>query len=221
MTISNAINNIQFTSVNIVTFTSNGTYTPPANLLWAQVECVGGGGGSGGRAATGSGQGSCAGSGGSGSYLRKVYARSSLTPNVAVTVGAAGTAGAAGNTTGGTGGSTTFLTLTAAGGLGSSNNGPSNNAYSNGGAGGTATNGDLNIAGNNGNPASIGFASPNTYAVPNTTPGPFGGSTVAGSAATGFIGGGGGGSILNPFSAGQSGHAGGDGIVIITEYLSA
>jgi len=218
MTISNAINNIQFTSVNIVTFTSNGTYTPPSNLLWCQVECVGGGGGSCGLPATGSGQYAAQGSGGAGSYLRKVYARSALVPSVTVTVGAAGAAGAAGFNTGGTGGSTTFLTLTAGGGGGSTSSGPGSFTFSNGGVGGTATNGDLNVSGTMGDPASRSSSNLNA---PNTTPGPFGGSSTASVAATGFIGGGGGGGYNNTSEPAKVGYAGGDGIVIITEYLAS
>jgi len=66
--VGNALNNIQFTSVNMVTFTSNGTYTPPSNLLYAQIEC-GGGGGGGETISEGSGSGGAGGSGGTGIFV--------------------------------------------------------------------------------------------------------------------------------------------------------
>lgn len=102
-------------SANIVVYAANATYTPPANLLYAIVECVGGGAAGGGAATT---TGISVGAGGSGgSYTRSVFAYASLTPNVAITIGSGGTgvSGANGNA----GGSTTFGALvTAPGGSG-------------------------------------------------------------------------------------------------------
>lgn len=137
----NAINNVQFTSVNIVTFTSNGTYTPPSNLVCVQVECIGGGGGSGGCAATGAGQMAATGGGGGGSFAMGNISASALGGPVAVTVGSGGVGGAAGANTGNNGGTTQFGTFVQAGGGSGS---PGNTAgagieFPLAGAGGTAS----------------------------------------------------------------------------------
>ena len=90
------------TAINITNFTTSGTYTPPANLLYAIFEVVGGGGGGGGV----TGKASCyiAASGGAGGgYARVKASKATIGASAAVTVGAGGTAGPAGGN-GGSGG---------------------------------------------------------------------------------------------------------------------
>jgi hypothetical protein len=135
--------------VSVVTYSSTQTITIPTGATKAFIRMWGGTGGSGGVASAG-------GSGGSGAagYLEKYL--TGLTPGntLAYTQGAAGAAGAATPTNGGNGtastlasGNQTITTLTANGSNGSLS--ATNNA-SVGTAGGTATNGDVNITGQNG-----------------------------------------------------------------------
>ena len=229
MPAQNAINNIQTSSTNIVTFTSNGTYTPPANLLYAVVECVGGGGGSAGVPAPGTLQVVTSSSAGSGGYVRKAYLRASLLPSVSVTVGSGGTGGAAGANPGNAGGNTTFLGLTAGGGQPGVGTASGATASADGGAGGTASGGDLNIAGYTG--ASASFQRDSTYYITNQAPVDTPSQTAGGgiynpnqTARTGSLYGGGasGHARTDVFYPGsQAGAAGAAGIVIITEFLGS
>jgi len=219
MPVTNCINNIQFSSTNILTFTSNGTYTPSANCVAAQVVIVGGGGGGAGSDAPAAGERGLAGAGAGGATVIKVYGRTALLPSVAVTVGAGGTGGAAGTNNGNAGGATTFLGLTANGGGGGQSVAPASGVTVNGAVGGTGAGGDLNIRGG-GTPFSL--YSGGGFAIPR------GGNTLYatdsqigfGAAAVQFGGGGPGGwrDFGNPAVAGNNGAA---GIVYITEYLSA
>lgn len=117
-------------------FTSNGTFTVPANVYAIEVTCVGGGGGGGGGTTSGDIESgfNCAygGTGGSGVTGVSVL---SVTPGAghSVSIGAAGT-GSTG--TGGSGGTTTFGgSLVSAGGGGGGSTGGSGA----GGTGGSAT----------------------------------------------------------------------------------
>ena len=218
MAVTNTINNLQISRVNIVLITANTTYTPPSNLLWAQVECVGGGGGAAGSAATSGTQVGVAAAGAGGAYARKAYARSSLLPNVSVTIGAGGAGGAAGTNNGSPGGSTTFLGITCNGGAGGTAVAVGTGVLSQGVFGGTASGGDVNIAGGNtqttyyGNPFEISYGGTSILSQPSTT----------GSGAVGKdYGGGAGGFWRNSSEAAAAGAAGARGIVIITEYLSS
>ena len=222
MTISNAINNVQFSSVNIVTFTSNGTYTPPANLLYAVVECVAGGGGSGGIVATAAGGMACTGGGGAGGYARREVSKAQCLPNVTVTVGAAGTAGAAGNNAGGTGGTTSFGALSiATGGSGSAGDNDFNGGAgycAPGGGPGDGTTGDLLVRGA---PGRWGFRRFDTLQF--GCRGGAGGVAFFGGAGNGTLSsqaGCGAGGVFNLQSAAaQAGLAGASGCCVITEYL--
>ena len=123
-------------------FTSDGTWTKPAGLLYAVVEVMGAGGGGGSAAGTGSGEGSCASGGGSGGYARKVFAAADLPASCAVTVGAGGAGGTAGgNGTAGedsTFAGTGITTVTGGGGgAGLGGSASSTQARVLGGAGGT------------------------------------------------------------------------------------
>jgi len=120
-------------SLNIVTYTSSGTYTPPANLIAAVVSCVAGGsgGGSGRRGATGTLRLGGQGAPGNG-IVRRLMTAAEIGASVAVTVGAGGAGGAAQTTdntngnSGSTGGTTSFGALVVA-------------VASQGGGGGTST----------------------------------------------------------------------------------
>lgn len=206
-------------------FTTTGTYTPTAGMLYCDIEVVGGGGGSGGIAATGATQNSCSAGGGGGGYARGIFSAATIGASKSVTIGAGGTAGTAGNNTGGTGGTTSVgVLISATGGLGGGG-GPavSSGSYfcSHGGVGGAGSGGDYQTNGGaGGSTTQIGFV----LGIAG-----FGGSTFFGGNALGadnataiaglsFGGGASGSSQGQNFSA-QVGAAGAAGIVIITEYV--
>jgi hypothetical protein len=190
----------------VVKTSSDATYSPAAGVTKIVVHLQGGGGGTGN--ATGS-DGS-AGGGGGAYAMKQLTVTSSYVINVQI--GAAGTTGA----TGGNGGDTTFTyvsggvsftAITAGGGLyGQVNN------VANGGEGGTATNGDLNVrGGDGGRPAGGSHDAP-------------GGSSMFGfggqieQAASGIGNGYGAGASGNADGTGFSGKAGTAGLAIIYEY---
>jgi hypothetical protein len=168
--------------------TGVSTYTPSANMTNCQVEIVaaGGNGGSSGSSGTG---------GGAGGYSRKVFTASAIGASQTVTLAASGTPSTFG----------ALLTCN------SGSNGST--AVAQGGAGGTATGGDLNVTGGDGNTA---------------------GATVGGTGGASYFGGGGsGGSSVSAGSNGNAygsgggggggGNAGGNGAAaycIITEYIN-
>lgn len=205
-----------FTSVNFVSITSTSTYTPPSNLLYAVVECVGGGGGSAGIAATGGGQIGIAEAGGGGGYTRKIYAKSALLPNVSVTIGTAGTAGATGQNNGGNGGDTTFLGMTASGGSGGLAYPVAGAVNGFGTAGGAATGGDINIPGSTTN--GFGYSTGGNFGMGYSGTSPYS-SCVKEAAGNGY-GGGGAQHYNNQGAAAKAGYAGSQGVVFITEYLA-
>ncbi len=215
--------------------TSGTSYTAPATATSIYVELVGGGGGGGGADTTESTSGSAAGGGGSGAYAAKYF---SVTGNTAYTY-AIGAGGSGGSNTGGngtTGANTTFtvsgVTVTAGGGaagLGFQND-SENTSFANSGAGGAATNGDINVAGNpgifptgskqnaqiggNGGPSYFGGAGKGQVA--STGAAPAGAVVAAGSA--GVFGGGGGGGSVSGTTSGVTGYAGGNGVIRIWEF---
>lgn len=106
-------------SVSTQQFTSSGTYTPSAGMLYCVVEMVGGGGGSGGCALTSSTQATASAGGGGSIYARSRLTAAQIGTSKAVTVAAGGTAGAAGANNGGNGGTSSLGSLVSAtGGLG-------------------------------------------------------------------------------------------------------
>jgi len=205
-----------FTSVNFVAITSTSTYTPPSNLLFAIVECVGGGGGSAGIPATGGGQVAVAEAGGGGGYTKKVYNRAALLPNVSVTIGSAGTAGAAGQNNGGNGGNTTFLGMTASGGSGGLAYAAAAAVNGFGTAGGAASGGDINIPGSTTN--GFGYGTTGNFGMGYSGTSPY--SSCVKDAAGNGNGGGGAQHVSNPSTAAGAGYAGSAGVVFITEFLS-
>lgn len=198
-------------------FSGNGTYTPPANVVYVIAEMVGGGGGG------GAASGNNSGGGGSGAYGKWIIPIADIGASKAVTIGAAGAAGNNGN--GGAGGDTSLGTLAIAGGGagGVSSSGA-------GGAGGTASGSatlmfSFSVAGG----SSIVDSAP----TPDTATSGQGGSSfwgqggqlratspaagsgnMAGASASGY-GSGGGGSIGT-----NTGAAGTIGYMVITEYYN-
>jgi hypothetical protein len=181
--------------------TSGTTYTTPANCTSIYVEAIGGGGGGGGTSSAGAG-----GGGGAGGYCAKYF---TVVAAVSYTyaIGAGGAANSAGGSTTFTVGGTTITAGGGARGL----------TESNGGAGGTCTNGDMNIAGGGGG----GGRNQGIYDPPGGAGGNsfFGGGAPGPSNSNGFAGtSGGGGSGGSSGSSTRSGGAGGAGLIRIWEF---
>jgi len=191
-------------------FTSSGTYTPSAGMLYCIVELVGGGAGGG----DASGASVTAAGGGAGGYARAVFSAATIGASKSVTIGAAGVGGTSAGGNGTDGGTTSFgsTLLQATGGVGGNGN-SSASVPKDGGVGGVGTLGDINTNGTPGGASTAGGA------------GGFGGSS--------FFGGGGRGRISNVGGngtaygsggagggAGSDGGNGSDGVVIVTEYCS-
>lgn len=207
-------------------FVANGTFTIPANTKSTTVfkftVIGGGGGGAGGDASHGGGSG--AGAGGTG-----VKWLSSLTPSatIAVTVGAGGagggaaTGGSVGNNSTIASGTQSITTVTGSAGSGGIASGAVTNPQA-GGAGGIATNGDLNISGQAGSMSVTYSAAGNGYGGTGGSSslggGGLGGNSTNSSAGDGGAGiygaGGGGGGAANGVRNGTGG-TGGTGVVIV------
>lgn len=212
-------------------FTSNGTYTPTANMTYCIIEVIGGGGGGGG-AKGGAAVTTAGGGGGAGKYQRLLATAAQIGASQAVTIGAAGTAGAATPTNGGDGGNTSVGTLCVGPG-GSGGNSSSTTSPGNGGAGGNTGTGDLPITnvhaayGGTGVGASIVTISPvGGYGAPSYfSGGIIGGKAAPASQASGFDAdnntGAGGSGGASGSTTGVAGGAGGSGFVIITEFCTS
>lgn len=192
--------NSLFLPIQIVPFTSSGTWTKDAGLKYIVVEVQAGGG---------TGGSSWGGGGGAGAYAKKLILATDLGATETVTVGTAG------NTSSFTvtGGSTISCT---AGGAGTSSGV--------GGTGGTASNGDINVFGGDGGTGGGtdtggGGNSNNSGGMGGASffgsGGKGGADTVSGTAGRVYGSGGGGGG-----SDGGTGAAGAAGIIIVTEHYS-
>ena len=209
---------------NLVTVTSNQTYIPSTNIIYADVEAIGGGGGGGGAAA-----GTAAAAGGAaGGYCKKRFTAAQLGASVVCTIGAGGTGAVAGNNNGGNGGNTSFgALLTANGGSGGAGCPVAANPTVGGAgtSGGSATGGDVNTTGAFGGNGLILGTSGGAQVISGN-----GGSTIYGggggggeaptngNAGTGFGSGGGGGASSGSI---QSGANGAPGVIIINEVIAA
>lgn len=199
-----------------ITTPGAGTYTPTAGMAQCYVECVGGGGGGGEESGvTGPRYGAA---GGGGSYSAKLFTAADIGASKAYVVGAGGAPGA----TGATGGTSTFgAFLSSAGGTG----GASGSAGVAAGIGGTATGGSINIRGGAGLNATVsadstyyGLSGSSVYGQSvQTTSGNGLGAGITG--VNGEYGSGGGGAVDVGAPAHATGGSGGDGIIIITEYI--
>ena len=213
-----------FTSVNIQSFTSSGTYTPTTGMQYCIIFCVGGGGGGGGTAASSSGT-SAAGGGGGGALSIKYASAATIGASKTLTIGAGGTAATAGVNSGGTGGDTSISTICVAKG-GQGGSGASANSFATGGAGGALASGtgDVKISGNKGG---VGMWSTSSQVYGTITgqggSAPFIGGYIsaifssAGSAGENYGAGGQGGSDASNTS--KAGGVGFGGLVFVIEFI--
>jgi len=219
-------------SVNIVTFTSSGTYTPSTGTLFIEVMVQGGGGGGGGGKASGVSLEQAPGCGGGAGGLA-VKAVNSPTGSYTVTIGSGGSAGSNTGGVGGNGGTSSFaggsVSVSATGGAGGGGTTvaeSSPGAYCRTGDAGSGTGGDYqirtssqqwtrfqsgiwtNLGGFDGMSSHFGIG------------GGYVGSDANGvSAPAGSYGAGGsGGWSSSGQTVGRSGGAGASGIIIVKEY---
>lgn len=210
-------------------FTSSGTYTPTAGMVYCIVELVGGGGGGGGCGTASSTLISVGSGGAGGSYSRKTLSAASIGAGQSITIGAGGTAGTSVSPfTGGTGGTTTFGSIfNATGGNPGGGSSGSIQEILGGAAGDTGSTGaDFSSAGGPGGQGiALFFATGNNFISGGMGGNSiFGGggrspfeSPVPGEDATGY--GGGGSGACNQNSSGKIGGAGFAGIAIVTEFI--
>ena len=225
------------TQVNVQVITATGayTYTPTTGTKYAFIELQGAGGGSGGSTGAAS-QSAVSGPGAGGSYYKLFATAAQLGTGITGNVGAGGTPGSSGNNAGGAGGNTTAIinggsTWTAAGG------GPGGGQASSAAVQiiGTVGVSNANTAGTN---ASIVANIPGAYGAGGFSSGAVeplisgsGGQSHLGQGGAGQVGnalplgggtyGGGAGGGPNGSGGSIAGAAGGAGVVIVTEFISA
>lgn len=204
----------------LITYTTDGTFTK-ATYPWAKsirVRAVGGGGGSGGTVATTGSEVCGGGGGGGGSYAEGRLDISSLSASVTVTVGGGGAAASDGD-------ESSFGTVVVAGGgiagvVGTVQTGITA-VFGAPGSGGTATAGDIQIPGSDATPGfslgsnrlygSDGGSGPLTGTQSRSVAGSGGASAIAGY----LYGGGASGATAGGTQSAKAGAVGGDGIVIV------
>ena len=197
--------------------TSGTSWTSPAGITTStlfKITLVGGGGGGGGGKGTYSKAVIPGSGGGGGAGATAIKYVTGITPNTSysLTIGASGAAGAVTPAAGGAGGSTTMTiggtTITAGGGSGGGSGGSGG-----GGAGGTATNGTINVAGQEGmDGTTVPLSGAGASSSMGTGGNPVG--NAAGIAGKGYgSGGSGGGSTTQ--TTGRLGGAGGPGMILI------
>jgi hypothetical protein len=210
-------------AIRVQVFSSSGTYTPDANLLYAEIEAVGAGG-AGGGASSGGGNTACAGGGGAGSYSRKIATAATIGASQTVSTGTGGTC-PGGTSAGGAGGDTSVGALCIGkGGSGGVSSGGGGASSPQGGAGGVAGTGDVTTPGAPGtngwsNAINTNFGLAGTGGSSRFGNGGRGGASSGTAGEAGTKGGGGGGA--NAWNGnGFLGGAGGAGYVVITEYCA-
>lgn len=211
-------------SVAVQTFTSGGTYTPNAKMLFCMVEVCGGGGGGGGAQAAAS-QSGAGGGGGAGGYSRSFLSRTTVGAGQTITIGTGGSGGALGFNSGGAGGNSSFGSLVTANG-GGGGPGATTTAATQvtvGGLGAPVGTGQVASSGEPGGTGIVTAGSLGQVVGGNGASGFFGGggrSTGVGTPppGTGYGSGGAGGLAYNGVAS--VGAAGAPGLVIITEYLT-
>lgn len=216
--------------IKVQTFTSSGTYTPSAGMVYAIIECVGAGG-AGGGAAQSSGGAAVGGGGGGGAYARALVTAAQVGTSQTVTVATGGTAGSVGNNAGNSpsGDTSVGALCVAKSGSGGSGSSASLAGGGTGGAGGSGSSstGDFKTSGEAGRNGSGGTIL--TYFAGASGAGGaaglgFGGSSnilysSTGAAGQNYGGGGSGGASYNN-SASVAGGPGANGIVVITEFIA-
>lgn len=224
-----------FTQVAIQVFTSTGanTYTPTTGMKYCIVEVQGAGGGGGGVQTAGVAQAAGAG-GGAGAYARGVFSAATVGASQTATVGTGGTAGANTGGTGGTGGTSSFGSLiSCTGGVGGAGrNGDVTCGITDGGVGGTASGSGVSFSctGYKGSPgywANLGagglFSIPGAGALSRLGTGAIYTPTntgIATAGSNGIQGGGGSGANVSGGANQQAGGVGGNGIIVVTEFIS-
>jgi hypothetical protein len=217
------------TAGTVQTFSSSGTYTKPAGLVWARVTAVGPGGGGGGADGGGSGTSAAGGGGGAGGVAVRILAAASIGSTETVTIGAGGAGGSIAGTDGSDGAAnTTFGALVTAtpGSGGKGNNAPNSNFSARDGGDGGSTSGTISytgfsLTGQRGLRNAI-VAMPGAGG--SCSHGNGGGSVVVGAGTStgsdGTRGGGGagGGASSSTSPSGGAGGTGGDGYVIVEEF---
>jgi|GEM_PF-1810713 len=210
-------------TINVQTFTSNGTYTPTPGMSHCIVECVGGGGGGGGVTSA-AGSSAAAGGGGGGAYAKSVLSAATIGASQAVTIGTGGSGGAAGNNNGANGSASSLGILVEAdggsGGLGASAS--ASFGFGVFGAGGGSGVGQLVVNGNEGTLGLsfganlIGLGGPGG----NSFYGVGGAQLVNQAGQNGYNYGSGGSGASSANTGAVAGGNGMPGIVIVTEYIS-
>jgi hypothetical protein len=194
----------------------------PTGAKAFHVRVQGGGGGGGGAATTIAGQGSEGGGGGAGGYAEKLYTVVSGT--YTATVGGAANGGTAGANDGTAGNNSTFLynsvTVTAnGGGAGTGCAASSGGVISDGGNGGTASTGDLNVTGGDGHQGRIISGNANVQAHGGASF--YGGGSRADTATSrnaASYGAGGAGAVCAASTSARAGGNGAQGVIVITWY---
>jgi len=218
-------------NVVIQTFTSSGTYTPTAGMIFADIEVQGAGGGGGGASAASS-EASVARGGASGGYAKSRRTAAVIGATATVAIGAAGTAGTSAPESGGQGGTSSVamtgtgtITISATGGSGGTAGSSGTAMQVNGSSSypeGVSTNSD--IAYGTGTPGENGIRFSGTvYMSGGGASSRFGVGTIGVTSvgnvteSTGYGSGGQGAASVNGVA--YAGRAGRAGIVVITEYV--
>lgn len=231
-----------FTSINVQTFTSSGTYTPTTGMLQCIIEAVGGGGGGGSSATAPLNDSGAAGAGGgAAAYAKSLFSAATVGSSLTISIGAGG-AGVAnnpgnggGNTVVNTVGTVTTILNASAGGGGYQGAAPGESTaptIATGGTGGGLSAHPGNILGLPGGVGGFSYSFSNGGSDAYLLPGVGGNSFYGAGGAvtnnplvtqigtTGFGYGSGGSGAITIGSAGdQPGGTGAAGIVIITEYI--